>query len=181
MLGTKLKAHGASLPEDVAAAFRRLSTSSEADEPTPVPLILGILDISVPELKQRLETRGPDALSDAERTALVTRLMLERNKVTHIYELIRAYGSSSQLRFDRGSKTWVRQDSIGAKHEREFAVDPLEGRYGSGPNHAPLIVGGDPRQSTPTELRRVLESALHGVDERVVLGWTQAIGPMEEG
>lgn len=159
-------------------AFQQIAAATADDATSPVPLILRLADGMGEPLRAKLERDGLEGLSTAERTTLVTRLMLQHNKVTHIYEMIRGSGAGAQLRYDRGSRSWVRQDSIAAKHEREYAVDPLEGRYQNGPAHAPLIVAGDPRRSTPAQLRRVLEEALQGCDERVVGGWTQAMsGP----
>lgn len=45
-------------------------------------------------------------LSRDEREHLATELMLTRNKVTHVYELVKAYGSAPQVTQDRKTKTW---------------------------------------------------------------------------
>ncbi|WP_432823699.1 hypothetical protein [Trichloromonas sp.] len=101
--------------------------------------------------------------------------MLDRNKVTHIYELVKAYGSTLQVRLDKESGQWRRTEAIAAKHEREFSVNPLTGRYGSGEVHAPLLCPGDPRSNLPTPLRKHLAEKLHGQDGEIVLGWIDAV------
>jgi hypothetical protein len=101
--------------------------------------------------------------------------MLTRNKVTHIYELVKAYGSTSQVHYDRSNREWQRTESISTKHAREYAVSPLSGQFASGSEHAPLIYAGDPRKDVPSELETHLISALQNADTRIVQGWLKAI------
>ena len=101
--------------------------------------------------------------------------MLSRNKVTHIFEMVKEYGSTSQVRYDRGERRWLRTDPIAAKHEREYAVDPLEGSYVSGPQHAPLISVSDHRRDVPSESQAHIASLLRGCDPKIVQGWLSAI------
>lgn len=126
------------------------------------------------------ETAGPVPSSAGpsrdEREELAADLMLSRNKVTHVYELVKAYGSAAQVIRDRRTKVWRRTESIAAKHAREYAVNGWTGEYGTGEAHAPLISPGDPRQNTPDQLREYLASELQGQDRRIVLGWIRAAG-----
>ena len=119
-------------------------------------------------------------LSRDEREQLATELMLTRNKVTHVYELVKAYGSTAQVTQDRRTKVWRRTDVIAAKHALEYAVNGWTGAYGTGEAHAPLISPGDPRQNTPDELREYLAGELQGQDRRIVLGWIRAAGARED-
>ncbi|RNC67246.1 MAG: DEAD/DEAH box helicase [Desulfuromonadales bacterium] len=116
-----------------------------------------------------------DELTAGEREELAVGLMLLRNKVTHIYEMVKGSGSTLQVRHDRPSRRWLRTEAIAAKHEREFSVSPLTGRYGSGEGHAPLICSGDPRQNLPSRLRRQLGEVLGGCDPLVIRGWITAV------
>ena len=104
------------------------------------------------------------------------RLLLDGNKVTHIYELVKAYGSEMQVRRDRRTGLWKRVDAIAAKHAHEGSVDPLSGAYGPGERHAPLVAGDDPREDRPAELGTRLEAVLRDLDARVVRGWLEAVG-----
>ena len=110
-----------------------------------------------------------------EREQLVAEMMLVRNKVTHIYEMIKAYGSAPQVHYDRAVREWRRPDSIAAKHAHEYSVSPVTGHYGSGEEHAPLIYFRDPRKNLPSQLRRHLKRALNERDPIIVRGWLSAI------
>ncbi len=110
-----------------------------------------------------------------EREQLVTELMLARNKVTHIYELVKAYGSTSQVHYDRTTCRWLRTESISIKHALEYAVNPLSGEYSSGPGHAPMVYSGDPRKDVPTATQDHLSAALDNCDPRIVKGWLETI------
>ncbi|WP_440949082.1 DEAD/DEAH box helicase [Methanosphaerula subterraneus] len=136
------------------------------------------LDVSGDET---VRPASPSAgLSRGEREELAADLMLSRNKVTHVYELVKAYGSAAQVTRDRRTKVWRRTDVIAAKHAREYAVNGRTGEYGTGESHAPLISPGDPRQNTPDQLREYLASELQGQDRRIVLGWIRAAGAGED-
>jgi len=66
-------------------------------------------------------------LDPGQRQEMVTQLMMQRNKVTHIYELVKAYGSTMQIRFNRQDKRWDRVEALVEKHAREYAVNLLDG------------------------------------------------------
>jgi hypothetical protein len=101
--------------------------------------------------------------------------MLHRNKVTHIYELVKAYGSTRQVAYDRPSRSWVRTKSISLKHLYEYSVNPFTGEYLAGEGHAPLLYSQDPRENLPSELRALLAERLVGRDHLIVKGWIDAV------
>ncbi len=114
-------------------------------------------------------------LADGAGDAAV-RLLLEENKVTHIYELVKAYGSGMQVVRDRRTGRWRRVEAVAAKHAHEVSVDPVSGAYGPGEGHAPLVAGDDPREDRPAVLEARLDAALRDLDPRVVGGWLAAAG-----
>ena len=116
-----------------------------------------------------------EELTVEERKQLVTELMLARNKVTHIYELVKAYGSTSQITYNRPTRQWGRVDSISLKHSREYAISPFSGEYVMGDAHAPLVYSGDPRRDVPSELQAHLVKVIDKCDPKVVKGWLNAI------
>jgi hypothetical protein len=128
----------------------------------------------------RIEKGRISAFSQEEREQMVTELMLTRNKVTHIYELVKAYGAAPQVRHDRDSGEWRRSEPIAAKHAREYAVSLITGRYCSGVGHAPLIYSGDPRRDVPSQLRTHLAREIKGRDPFVVRGWLRALTSAQE-
>ncbi len=176
----------ADLPADVVTAVEELHGNERharrLDETS-----LALLSQAHKEVRTRAAKTGDDPLAvkieagrlgnftRAEREQLAAELMLARNKVTHIYELVKAYGSTLQIRFDRESGQWRRTEAIAAKHAREFSVNPLTGHYGSGEAHAPLLSPGDPRRNLPTPLRRQLAEQLGGRDTNIVRGWIAAV------
>jgi hypothetical protein len=101
--------------------------------------------------------------------------MLDRNKVTHIYELIKAYGSGTQVVFNRKLGAWQRTPSIALKHAHEYSVSPISGHYGAGEVHAPLIYTDDPRKNLPSQLRKHLGEELRDRDPAIVEGWIKAV------
>ncbi|MBO0746339.1 MAG: hypothetical protein J2P43_15070, partial [Candidatus Dormibacteraeota bacterium] len=96
---------------------------------------------------------GSQALSESEREALRVEVVLRRNKITHIYELIKALGSARQLEHDRETRRWRRREAIERKHAYESSVDVFSGKLCPGVEHAPLLYASDPRVDLPAELR----------------------------
>jgi hypothetical protein len=170
------------LPGDVAATLRSLS---------PAPITersLSEADRRLLDEAYRASTSQPDArllgiiahgsladMSAAERRDLAVRLLLWRNKVTHIYELVKASGAAPQVRYDRGARRWGRSDNIAHKHAAEFSVHPVSGAYAAGAEHAPLVYAGDPRRSTPAPLTAALRDVLEGADARIARAWVEAV------
>jgi hypothetical protein len=116
-----------------------------------------------------------DALSEDEREALRVEVVLRRNKVTHIYELIKALGSARQLEYDRQARTWHRRETIERKHAYESSVDVISGNFGPGVAHAPLLYASDPRVDLPAELQAHVCGVIRGADPRIVAGWQRAV------
>lgn len=116
-----------------------------------------------------------DKFKEDEKEMLAAELMISRNKVTHIYELVKAYGSSSQVRLDRTSKTWHRSEAIASKHLREYSISPISGQYSRGESHAPLYFVHDPQKNVPSLFRDFLAKELRGGDPLIVNGWIRAV------
>ncbi|MBT8489422.1 MAG: hypothetical protein KJN62_00070, partial [Deltaproteobacteria bacterium] len=114
-------------------------------------------------------------LTAEEREQLAVELMMDRNKVTHIYEMLKAYGSLPQVRYDQATKAWHRTDSIAVKHAHEYSVSPLSGKYGSGEEHTPLIYFRDPRTNVPSQLKREVTNTIKNRDPVIVKGWLHAV------
>jgi hypothetical protein len=134
--------------------------------------LLGLLaDAASPEQQERVMMSGVNALDRNERNALAVGLLEARNKVTHIYELVKATGSTSQIIYDTGTKRWQRREAIALKHRREIGVNPFTGEKTSDEQHAPLIYAQDPRVDVPADLQRRLADTIHGCDDVVVAGW----------
>jgi superfamily II DNA or RNA helicase len=136
-------------------------------------LLALLAEIATPAQRRRLATDGVSALSHAERHNLAVSLLEKRNKVTHIYELVKATGSSSQVIYDRTEKVWRRREGIAAKHSREVSVNPFTGEKGAGDAHAPLIYAQDPRADVPAALQHHLAQSIEGCDDVIVSGWLQ--------
>lgn len=111
-------------------------------------------------------TRGGDGLAIG--------LVLARNKVTHIYELVKAIGGARQVEFDRPTKTWGRREAIARKHAHEASVDPFAGTIATGVAHAPLVYAADPRTDLPDELAARVGTVIDGLDPTIVRGWLEA-------
>lgn len=169
---------GVGLPEDVQTLAEQLRVQTGDGLSPKAQAILAEVHAraaGADAISERIASGNLAALSEDERRQLITELMLGRNKVTHIYELLKAYGSTYQVRYDRGARRWARQESIAAKHEQEYSVDPLTGAYGPGEGHAPLLYPTDPRQNVPSELRAHLESVFRDRDAVIVRGWQAAV------
>ena len=139
--------------------------------------LLGILrEVASRRQRSRVLNEGFGALSERERHGLATRLMRHYNKVTHVYELVKAFGSTSQVTLDRRTGHWRRKDAIAAKHHREVAVDPIHGRKSHDQAHAPLLYVADPRADLPADVGAKLVSDLDGADDRIIGGWLDPNG-----
>ncbi|HVB22252.1 MAG TPA: DEAD/DEAH box helicase family protein [Ktedonobacteraceae bacterium] len=173
------------MPEDIAAAlaeFREKSSTVEVLDKA-VQAILREAHQRVRQhdqsgydtLAAKIEQGAMSEFTLSEREQLVAELMLARNKVTHIYELVKAYGSTNQVHYDRTTSRWLRTESISSKHALEYAVNPLSGKYSSGPGHAPMVYAGDPRKDVPSASQARLSATLDNCDPRIVKGWLETI------
>jgi superfamily II DNA or RNA helicase len=132
------------------------------------------LDEGVPqELEALVSAARAAAPGDTDRDAAVG-LVLAKNKVTHIYELVKAIGGARQVEYDRPSKTWGRRDAIAEKHAHESSVDPFAGHLARGVAHAPLLYAEDPRTDLPDELGGRVKAVIAGLDPTIVRGWMEA-------
>ena len=114
---------------------------------------------------------GEDALSDEQRTTLAIDLMKARNKVTHIYELVKAFGSTSQVTYQRRQQVWRRKPPVAAKHAHEVCVQPFSGEKVAGEAHAPLLYVEDPRTDLPSAIQARVAEVIEGRDDLIVEGW----------
>jgi hypothetical protein len=135
----------------------------------------GLGDAVPDELAEHLAVARAAAGGDeADGDALAVGLVLGRNKVTHIYELVKAIGGARQVEFDRAGRTWGRREPIARKHAHESSVDPFTGRVTVGVAHAPLVYATDPRSDLPGELGERIATVIDGLDPTVVRGWLEA-------
>jgi hypothetical protein len=125
-------------------------------------------------LRARLGGDGLAGLTAAEREALAIGLMRSRNKVTHIYELVKAFGSTRQVEYDRHARVWRRREAIAHKHALETSVEPFSGVVVRGVEHAPLLYADDPRSDLPAALQARVGDVLRDRDPMVVAGWLKA-------
>ncbi len=173
------------MPEDIAAALAEFREKSSTVE-VPDKAAQAILREAHQRVQQhdqsgydtlaaKIEQGAMSEFTLSEREQLVAELMLARNKVTHIYELVKAYGSTNQVHYDRTTFRWLRTESISSKHTLEYAVNPLSGKYSSGPGHAPMVYAGDPRKDVPSASQARLSATLDNCDPRIVKGWLETI------
>jgi hypothetical protein len=162
------------LPPDIREAFRSLpafSAGHETLDPAAQAILLDTLEPGEEALRTLIESGSLSQLDPGARAALITRLVLRHNKVTHIYELVKAYGESQVVK--RGAR-WERRPALEAKHDHEESVNPLTGEFRRGAAHAPLLYAADPRADLPDDLAAKLAAELKDADARVVAGWVRA-------
>lgn len=136
--------------------------------------LTALLDTVAPAAtRARIQADGLSSLSADERRTIAIALMRRYNKVTHIFELVKAYGATTQVEYNRPARRWQRREGIAAKHEYEVAVNPFDGQKLSGDGHAPLVYAEDPRADIPAALEEHLRQAIDGADDRIVGGWMQ--------
>jgi superfamily II DNA or RNA helicase/predicted transcriptional regulator len=126
-------------------------------------------------LSEKILKKPLSDFADDERAHLAIELMMSRNKVTHIYELVKAYGSSMQITQNRRNRKWNRIAAISVKHSSEYSVNPFTGEYGTGEAHAPLVYYEDPREYSHSDLGKHLQTCLEGCDRKIIRGWFDAV------
>lgn len=126
-------------------------------------------------LPDKIMNGNLEKLNEDEKELLAAELMMSRNKVTHIFELVKAYGSTSQVKFDKTSKTWQRIKAIASKHNQEYSINPITGQYSRGESHIPLFFVHDPHKNLPSLLREFLVKELRDRDPLIVHGWIKAV------
>lgn len=164
-------AERADLSEDVTRIFGETAEAGDATEAMDARLSALLDEMAPADLRQKIDEEGWTALTDKERSALAIALMEARNKVTHIYELIKAFGSTSQVTYDRAQQVWTRRKNIARKHAYEVCIQPFTGEKVRGAAHAPLLYVKDPRRDLPSELQDRVGEVIEGRDEVIVTGW----------
>jgi superfamily II DNA or RNA helicase len=162
---------------DAQRLVHRLISSGLPDAEEEGPLDLAELPRAEARILAAATGRRPSHITGrtpAECEALAAAVMLHQNKVTHIYELMSARGSSSQVELQRSTRRWVRSRAIGAKHNAEEAVRASDGELLAGPGHAPLIVADDPRRDSAKAFGQRLAEEIRGADPNIVEGWLRA-------
>jgi hypothetical protein len=134
----------------------------------------GLGDEGIPDDLHEEFAAATAAAPSRDGDGLAVGLILGRNKVTHIYELVKAIGGARQVEFDRPTKTWGRRESIARKHAHESSVDPFTGHVAAGVAHAPLLYADDPRTDLPEQLATRVRLVIDGLDPTVVRGWLEA-------
>ena len=158
------------MPEDVIEVLEQVE-HQQAEIVLDDRLWALLAEVTPAELQARIETGGLSGLTNEERTQIAINLMRHYNKVTHIFELVKAYGSTTQVEYNRPERVWQRRANIAAKHEYEIAVNPFSGEKLTGDGHAPLVYAQDPRVDVPASLQEHLVQAIDGSDDRIVAGW----------
>jgi hypothetical protein len=125
-------------------------------------------------LRRRGLSDGLQSLSWEERQMLRVGVILGHNKVTHIYELVKAFGSTRQVEYDRKLREWRRREAIERKHAYEHAVDIRSGTVVRGVAHAPLVYQSDPRTDLPEALGATVVETIRDRDVAIVDGWLAA-------
>jgi superfamily II DNA or RNA helicase len=164
-------AERADLSEDVTRIFEETAEGGDTTEAMDERLRALLDEVAPPDLAQKIDAEGLSALSDKERNTLAIELMEARNKVTHIYELIKAFGSTSQVTYNRTEQVWTRRKNIARKHAYEVCIQPFTGEKVRGAAHAPLLYVKDPRRDLPSELEIRVAEVIDGRDEVIVTGW----------
>ena len=101
--------------------------------------------------------------------------MLSKNKVAHIFEMVKASGSTKQVEFDKKSGVWRRKASIAKKHKEEPILPVPGSERRRGKYMAPLIYSEDPTADTPSEVRSTLKTLLQGLDEDLLDDWVLSL------
>lgn len=132
-------------------------------------------DESDPVLVEKINEGWLSGFTQEERESLAADLMLYKNKVTHIFELVKAYGTTKQVVYNRATRMWTRTEQIALKHMHEYSVNPFTGVYSSGEEHAPLLYAQDPRDNSPSSLVGLLYERMVNRDKVIVKGWIRAV------
>ncbi|MBD3191730.1 MAG: DEAD/DEAH box helicase [Candidatus Heimdallarchaeota archaeon] len=182
LLGTSASADKiiSRLPSKMQAEFERIRKDFSKKE-TLSPSMIELLQNSIDEtklsseerinLKNKVSLGEVDQLSIMERMKLIIYLLLSKNKVAHVFEMVKASGSTSQVELDKKSGMWRRKSSIAKKHRKE-PILPVPGSVRHrGKYVAPLIYAKDPTMDTPKEIRDTLKGILHGMDEDLLDDW----------
>ncbi len=147
--------------------------------------MIDLLDVSIDEsklpseekvvLKAKVNEGSLDKLSTNERMKLIIYLMLSKNKVAHIFEMVKASGSTKQVEFNKKDGLWRRKAAIAKKH-RDEPILPVPGaERRRGKYIAPLVYSKDPTMDTPAEVKTTLKNLLQGLDEDLLDNWVLSL------
>jgi len=131
-------------------------------------------EILTREQRTRLIQQGPLSLTEEERLEAATSLLLAHNKVTHIYELLKAAGSNTQLTQKRSDGIWYRRPAIAEKHHNQLTVDIKSETIVMGNVDSTFIYHQDPRQDSPEELSQAIVKYLNGSDPAIIRTWLKS-------
>jgi len=145
--------------------------NTAADMRLDASLLKLLKEIAPSDQYEQVANSGLDSLSSQQRHDLALSLMKKRNKITHVYELIKSYGAGSQVTYDRDSGNWQRKEAIAIKHAKEISVNPFTGVKSKGDEHAPLVYREDPRSDLPQIIQEELVERLKGSDDKILNGW----------
>ncbi|MCG3253393.1 MAG: DEAD/DEAH box helicase family protein [Candidatus Heimdallarchaeota archaeon] len=172
------------LPPEIQKNFTKIQKEfAPKEEFTPIMielLIKSIDEAKIPsedkiQLKTKLNLGNISKFSTTERMKLIIYLMLSQNKVAHIFEMVKASGSTRQVEYDKRTGIWRRKAAIAKKH-REEPILPVPGSKRSrGKYIAPLIYAKDPTADTPTEIRSTLSNLLDGLDQDLLDDWVLSL------
>ncbi|MBK5113426.1 MAG: DEAD/DEAH box helicase family protein [Candidatus Heimdallarchaeota archaeon] len=172
------------LPPEIQENFKKIQKEFAPKEEFTPPmielLVKSIDDAKIPsedkvQLKTKLHSGKISRFSTTERMKLIIYLMLSQNKVAHIFEMVKASGSTRQVEFDKRTGIWRRKASIAKKH-REEPILPVPGSKRSrGKYIAPLIYSKDPTTDTPSEVRATLSNLLDGLDQDLLDDWVLSL------
>ncbi|MFW9921739.1 MAG: DEAD/DEAH box helicase [Candidatus Thorarchaeota archaeon] len=172
------------LPDELKENFLKIQKEFAPKEEL-TPQMIELLNYSIDEskllpeekvtLKAKIAPGEVNTLSTTERMKLIIYLMLSKNKVAHIFEMVKASGSSKQVEFDKRSGVWRRKAAIAKKHKEEPILpvpgaDRKRGKY-----IAPLIYSEDPTMDTPSEVKFTLKGLLNGLDEELLDDWVLSL------
>jgi hypothetical protein len=158
---------GHHLPSEDSAEHGAVDDLSELDD----ELLAILAEIASPTRYEALTRMPGTALTVEDRQALAVSLLEHRNKITHIYELVKAYGSGIQVTYNRTEKLWQRKEYIAQKHRGEISVHPFTGEKVEGVAHTPFIYVNDPRTDVPADLQQHLTNTIAGCDVTILKGW----------
>jgi hypothetical protein len=172
------------LPANMRDKFKDIRENyAQKEELTPamIELLHNSLDESTIDetyrvaLKTKINAGKITDLTTTERMKLIIYLMLSRNKVAHIFEMVKASGSTKQVEFDKKKGVWRRKAAIARKHRNEPILPVPGSERRRGKYVAPLIYSKDPTADTPTEIRDRLKGLLYGLDEDLLDDWVLSL------
>jgi hypothetical protein len=172
------------LPPEMQENFNKIRKEFKQKEELN-PTMIDLLNASIDEaklpseekviLKSKVNSGDFKQLSTMERMKLIIYLMLSKNKVAHIFEMVKASGSTKQVELDKKSGIWRRKASIAKKHKEEPILPVPGAERRRGKYMAPLIYSEDPTADTPSEVRSTLKTLLTGLDEDLLDDWVLSL------